>query len=46
MSAMSELAYDIEQLYIDGLSVREIAEELGCPVGIVTEWIDSQGIDA
>jgi DNA-directed RNA polymerase specialized sigma24 family protein len=46
MSKMAELAYDIEQLYIDGLSVREIAEELECPLGIVTEWIKSQGVDA
>jgi hypothetical protein len=32
---MAELAYDIEQLYIDGFNSRAIAEELGCPLEIV-----------
>ena len=35
MSKMAELAYDIEQLYIDGFNSRAIAEELGCPLEIV-----------
>ena len=46
MSAMSELAYDIEQLYIDGFSPSEIACELDCPIEIVLGWIKSQGVDA
>ena len=28
MSKLSELAYDIEQLYIEGMSARQIANEL------------------
>jgi hypothetical protein len=32
---MKDLAYDIEQLYIDGFNSRAIADELGCPVEIV-----------
>lgn len=35
MSKMAELSYDIEQLYIEGLNSRAIAEELGCPIEIV-----------
>lgn len=39
MSKMSELAWDIEQLYIEGLSASKIAKELGCPKSIVEDWI-------
>jgi hypothetical protein len=35
MSVMKDLAYDIEQLYIDGFNSRAIAEELKCPIEIV-----------
>jgi hypothetical protein len=35
MSAIKDLAYDIEQLYIEGFNSRAIAEELGCPIEIV-----------
>jgi hypothetical protein len=35
MSKMAELAYDIEQLYIEGLSANSIARTLGCPVELV-----------
>ena len=35
MSKVAELAYDIEQLYIEGFNSRAIAEELGCPLEIV-----------
>ena len=35
MSVMKDLAYDIEQLYIEGLNSRAIAAELGCPIEIV-----------
>jgi len=35
MSAIKDLAYDIEQLYIDGFNSRAIAEELGCPIEVV-----------
>ena len=35
MSKMAELAYDIQELYIEGFGSRAIAEELGCPIEIV-----------
>lgn len=44
MSKMAELAYDIEQLYIEGLSAARIARELGCPKSIVEDWIKDQSV--
>jgi hypothetical protein len=46
MSKMAELAYDIEQLYIEGMSPTQIATELDCPIEIVLGWIEGQGVDA
>ena len=40
MSKMAELDYDIEQLFIDGLTAKQIAEQLDCPIEIVQGWID------
>ena len=44
MSKVAELAYDIEHLYIDGMSAWQIAQELNCPIGIVKGWIDGNGV--
>jgi hypothetical protein len=44
MSKMSELAYDIEQLYIDGMNIKQIANTLACPMGLVTDWLMKQNI--
>lgn len=44
MSAMSDLAYDIEQLYIDGLSARQIADQLNCELSLVVGWLTEQGV--
>lgn len=44
MSKMSELTYDIETLYIDGLSAKQIAKELKCPLGMVEQWIKEQSV--
>ena len=44
MSKMAELAYDIEQLYIEGLNAGQIARELGCPKSVVLDWIADQGL--
>lgn len=44
MSKMAELAWDIEQLYIEGMSAKQIAKELGCPVSTVTDWINYEGV--
>ena len=46
MSKMSELAYDIEQLYIEGMSPKTIALTLECPVEIVYAWIEGIGVSA
>jgi len=35
MSMMKDLAYDIQELYIEGFNARAIAEELNCPIEIV-----------
>ena len=43
MSKMAELDYDIEQLFIEGLSAKQIARELNCPVELVAGWIASNG---
>ena len=46
MSKMSELAYDIEQLYIEGYSPKTIAAQLECPLETVYEWLESVSVDA
>ena len=43
-TSMSELAYDIEQLYIEGLNVGQIARELNCPKEIVQDWLADQSL--
>jgi len=44
MSKMSDLSYDIEQLYIDGYSPKTISVILNCPVDLVYGWIESNGV--
>jgi hypothetical protein len=44
MSKMSDLAYDIEQLYIDGHTPKSIALILECPIQMVYDWIESTGV--
>jgi hypothetical protein len=44
MSKMSELTYDIEQLYIEGLSAKRIAVELDCPIEIVLGALEEMGV--
>ena len=44
MSKMSDLAYDIEQLYIEGHSPKMIASMLECPVEIVYAWVEDQSL--
>jgi hypothetical protein len=45
MSAIKDLAYDIEQLYIDGFNSRAIAEELGCPLEIVLDALKEMNVE-
>jgi DNA-directed RNA polymerase specialized sigma24 family protein len=44
MSGIKDLAYDIEQLYIDGFSPTRIAKILDCPLGIVYDWLEEQNV--
>ena len=44
MSKMADLAYDIEQLYIEGFGARSIAVELKCPIDVVYGWIESNSV--
>jgi uncharacterized protein YjcR len=46
MSNMKELAYDIEQMFIEGYSPKSIAIQLGCTLEIVYDWIESNGCEA
>jgi len=41
MSKLAELAYDIEQLYIEGFSPKSISVQLGCPLAMVYDWLES-----
>ncbi len=42
MSKMAELAYDIEQLYIEGCHPTKIARILDCPLSMVYDWLESE----
>lgn len=45
MSKLGEqLFYDIEQLYIEGLSAKQIAAELACPLDLVLEQLAEIGV--
>jgi orotate phosphoribosyltransferase-like protein len=45
MSKVAELAYDIEQLYIEGFNSRAIAEELDCPLEIVLSALKEMNVE-
>ena len=45
MSKFAELAYDIEQMYIEGYKPKSIAVQLGCPLETVYDWIEANGCD-
>jgi transposase len=44
MSKMAELAYDIEQLYIEGYSPKAIAVQLECPLTVVYDWLEATNV--
>jgi transposase len=46
MSKLSEIAYDIECLFIEGLTEKNIAKTLDIPVEMVYDWLETNGIDA
>jgi hypothetical protein len=41
---MSEVAYDIEQLYIEGEHPTKIAGQLGIPLSMVYDWLEDTGV--
>jgi uncharacterized protein YjcR len=43
---MEELAWDIEQMYIEGYKPVTIAGLLDCHVDLVYDWIESNGLSA
>ncbi len=45
MSNIKDLAYDIEQLYIEGFNSRAIAEELNCPIEIVLGALEAMNVE-
>ncbi len=44
MSALKDIAYDIEQLYIEGLSAKRIAAELNCPIEMVLGFLEEMNV--
>ena len=44
MSKVKDLAYDIEQLYIDGLGAKRIAQMLECPIEVVLGHLEEMGV--
>lgn len=42
---MSELDYDIEQLYIEGYSPRSISALLNCPMEMVYDWLEDNHVN-
>ena len=44
MSAIKDLAYDIEQLYIDGMGAKMIAVTLDCPIEQVLGFLEDIGV--
>jgi hypothetical protein len=45
MSKMADLAYDIEQLYIEGYSAITISAILKCPVELVIDYLKEHKLE-
>jgi hypothetical protein len=45
MSKIAELSYDIEQLYIEGMSAKVIAQTLDCPIEIVLSALQEMSVE-
>jgi DNA-binding CsgD family transcriptional regulator len=45
MSKMKDLTYDIEAMFIDGDSPQRIAVQLGIPLSLVKNTLESFGVD-
>lgn len=46
MSKVAELAYDIEQMYIEGYSPKTIAALLECPIEMIYDWLEENGLNS
>ena len=44
MSAIKDLTYDIQELYIEGFNSRAIADELGCPIEVVLGALEAMNV--
>ena len=44
MSAIKDLAYDVEQLFIEGHSAKTIAALLDCPIEQVLGFLEDIGV--
>ena len=44
MSAIKDLAYDIEQLFIEGHSAKMISTLLECPIDAVLKQLEDMGV--
>jgi transposase len=45
MAELDMYAYDIEALYIEGLTEKNIAKTLDIPVEYVYAWMESNGVE-
>jgi len=43
---LSDVAYDIEQLYIEGYRPVTIASQLEIPLSMVYDWLESVNVEA
>jgi hypothetical protein len=46
MGAVKDLYYDVESMFIEGLSAREISKALNVPLESVQDILDDFGVDA
>jgi hypothetical protein len=44
MSKMAELDYEIQELFIEGVTEKNIAKTLDIPVELVYDWMKANGI--
>jgi uncharacterized protein YjcR len=45
MSKLADVAYDIEQLYIEGYKPVTIAAQLDIPLSLVYDWLEQTNLD-
>jgi|LauGreDrversion4_2_1035121.scaffolds.fasta_scaffold453017_1 hypothetical protein len=43
--SIKDLAYDIEQMYIEGFSPKYIAAHLMCDVELVYNWLETNSLE-